>query len=81
MIIIHSTQSHIDTLPSDLRDSMITYNHAIASNSIGVVEIYFTDQQWLDLITAYGADQYFDDEDQGGPWIQVQDDQQENMLS
>ena len=46
MIIIHSTESHIHTLPEDLRDSMISENIAISSNCSGLMEIYFTDARW-----------------------------------
>ena len=70
MMIIHSNQTHIETLPADLRESMVAENSAISSNSAGMVEIIFTDDRWSDLLSEFGADQYFDETDQGQPWMQ-----------
>lgn len=70
MIIIHTTQQHLDSLPGPLQVSMLCDNTAMSSDNLDRIDIYFSDDRWHDLLSEFGADQYFDETDQGRPWMQ-----------
>lgn len=65
-----------DLMSTDLQHDLQALALSFSSNSAGEIVILVTDDVWQHLMDQHHADHYFDDTDQGQPWVQHIEDQQ-----